>query len=157
MTSLHRARTSGWGATFTVLTLLALAIPAPASGQRGASPDTGWSPGADPGLADWARAHLDSVNSLASPDAPEEPARRLERLRALYFLSVDEGKWSDRARDSVVALQEVILPGSLAEVTLRAYQGALEVVRAKHSRWPPNKLAYLNDGVRGGHPTSWPI
>jgi hypothetical protein len=30
---------------------------------------------------------------------------------------------------------------------VNALAGALEVVRAKHSRWPPNKLKYLRRGV----------
>jgi hypothetical protein len=130
-----------------LLSVFALAVPGPVRGQQGESLEPDWSPGDEPGLADWARAHLDSVNALPPTDAQEEPARRLERLRAFYFLSVEEGKWSDRARDSVVALREAIPPGSQEEVTLKAYEGALEVVRAKHSRWPPNKLSYLNDGA----------
>jgi hypothetical protein len=65
----------------------------------------------------------------------------------MYFLSVDEKKWVDRARDSLSAIRRAIPAGSAEAVIAEAYQGALEVVRAKHSRWPPNKLKHLNRGA----------
>jgi hypothetical protein len=32
-------------------------------------------------------------------------------------------------------------------MVVRALEGALEVIRAKHARWPPNKLKHLKAGV----------
>jgi hypothetical protein len=44
-------------------------------------------------------------------------------------------------------LKDQTTAGSSEELIIRGYQGAMEVVRAKHSRWPPNKLKYLNRGA----------
>jgi hypothetical protein len=81
-----------------------------------------------------------SAENLSSlPHGPET-----ERLWALYFLSVEEGDWEARA----LALQDSLARRTLPEHRqVAALGGALEVVRAKHSRWPPNKLKYLNAGL----------
>jgi hypothetical protein len=71
----------------------------------------------------------------------------MERVRAMYFLSVDEKGWGERAADTLEALGTRIPVDGEVEAILQAYGGALEVVRAKHSRWPPNKLKYLNRGA----------
>ncbi|MFC1660697.1 hypothetical protein ACFL3S_04400 [Gemmatimonadota bacterium] len=98
-------------------------------------------------LSTWAQLRLEELN--ASVLQGEQGSReRLERIRAMYFLSVDEGKWVDLAKDSLSALRVSAPSASEEEVTFEAYRGALEVVRAKHSRWPPNKLKYLNEGAR---------
>jgi hypothetical protein len=65
----------------------------------------------------------------------------------LYVLSVEGKEWAGRAADSLSAVRRAIPAGSAEAVTAEAYQGALEVVRAKHSRWPPNKLKHLNRGA----------
>jgi hypothetical protein len=71
----------------------------------------------------------------------------LERLRAMYHLSVEKGEWASVARDSVAALRLRTAGISEWDVTIEGYRGALEVVRAKHSKWPPNKLKYFNRGA----------
>jgi hypothetical protein len=109
-----------------------------------------WNPGpadAQTSLSTWAQLRLEE---LQPPDSQGEQGLgvRLERIRALYFLSVDEGKWADIARDSLSALKANIPSASEEEVTFEAYRGALQVVRAKHARWPPNKLKHLDKGAR---------
>lgn len=103
--------------------------------------------GAQTSLSTWAQLRMEE---LSAPDVQEEQAlgERLERIRAMYFLSVDEGKWADQAKDSLSALQTSIPSPSEEEVTLEAYRGALQVVRAKHARWPGNKLKHLRRGAR---------
>ncbi|MBT8395887.1 MAG: hypothetical protein HKO65_10815 [Gemmatimonadetes bacterium] len=96
-------------------------------------------------LADWARKRLAEISTdreAGSVDLEE----RLERLRAMYFLSVEEIEWADRAKDSLRAIREDIPVGTDHEVTFKAYQGALQVVRAKHARLPWNKVKHLNRG-----------
>ena len=85
---------------------------------------------------------------LPKPRENRTLGERLERIRAMYFLSVDEGKWADRAKDSLSAIQSSIPSASEEEVTFEAYRGALQVVRAKHARWPANKLKHLQRGAR---------
>jgi hypothetical protein len=81
-------------------------------------------------------------------DDAAEVARRLEQVRAMYFMSVEQSDWVGTVRDSLRALEPRILPDSEAEIAFQAYRGAVDVVRAKHSRWPPNKLKFLNEGAR---------
>jgi hypothetical protein len=98
-------------------------------------------------LSMWARAYLEEAGE--SPRlGGSVPEARLERVRAMYFLSIDEKDWMDPLADSLEALK----PGEEATegdfVALEAYRGALQVVRAKHARWPANKLKHLRRGSR---------
>ena len=97
-------------------------------------------------LSAWAELRL---QELLSSDPTENDAIEdgLERIRAMYLLSVDDGDWVDQTRDSLSALELRIPQGSEDGLTLEAYRGALEVVRAKHARWPPNKLKHLGNGA----------
>jgi hypothetical protein len=96
-------------------------------------------------LRTWAQERLEELEAEppdASWDFPLGWAT--ERLWALYFLSVEEKRWEGPAvalADSLAALQ---LPG---DRQIRALGGALEVVRAKNSRWPPNKMEHLRKGL----------
>lgn len=103
--------------------------------------------GAQTSLSSWAQLRLEELQPSDS-EAEQGLKMRLERIRALYFLSVDEGKWANIARDSLSALKANITSASEEEVTFEAYRGALQVVRAKHARWPPNKLKHLDRGAR---------
>jgi hypothetical protein len=96
-------------------------------------------------LRKWALRRLQELES-GSPDGSSVlPGKwETERLWALYFLSVEERDWEGPAvalADSLAALQ---LP---EDRHIRALGGALEVVRAKNSRWPPNKLEHLRKGI----------
>jgi hypothetical protein len=102
--------------------------------------------GNDP-LSAWAQLRLQELEA-GSASENERLQESLERIRAMYFLSVDEGDWVGRAKDSLAALEPRIPNGSEEEFAMEAYRGALEVVRAKHSNWPPNKLKYLGNGAR---------
>lgn len=67
-----------------------------------------------------------------------------ERLWALYFLAVEEREWEKPAVSLADSLADLELPEA---VQIRALGAALEVVRAKNSRWPPNKLKHLRIGI----------
>jgi hypothetical protein len=97
-------------------------------------------------LAAWARARLAEIENARDSEETDLQLR-LERIRAMYFLSVEEKDWVNQAKDSLRALREDVPEGSGEEITYQAYRGALEVVRAKHARWPGNKLKHLNRGA----------
>jgi hypothetical protein len=101
--------------------------------------------GGDP-LAAWARARLVEIK-YARGFNEADLQLRLERIRAMYFLSVEEKDWANRTKDSLRAIRKDISEGTEEEITSQAYRGALEVVRAKHARWPGNKLKHLNRGA----------
>lgn len=97
------------------------------------------------GLRAWARGYLQGLETSAGP--PEESWNHdREVMRALYFLSVEDRESLKEARDSLEALGQRYDADERALPTLAAYEGALEVVRAKHARWPPNKLKHLGMG-----------
>ena len=93
----------------------------------------------------WAHQRLEEMESQSYHDSWNLPhSWETEKLWVLYFLSVEEREWEGRAvalADSLAALQ---LP---EDRHIRALGGALEVVRAKNSRWPPNKLEHLRKGL----------
>lgn len=95
-------------------------------------------------LSDWARAYLHRTRATVENRTLQD---RIEGVRAMYFLSVEEGDWVDIAKDSLSLLMGMVNPETPEEAIIQAYRGAIEVVRAKHSRWPPNKLKYLNQGA----------
>jgi hypothetical protein len=83
----------------------------------------------------------------ADPGGEEgELKETLLRLKAMYFLSVEDGRWADLARDTLSWLRSRVEPGTEAAATVEAYRGAFQVVRAKHASWPPNKLKHLRRG-----------
>lgn len=94
----------------------------------------------------WAQARLQELDGMAvAGELPRE--RKMERLRALYFMSVKE---KDRVKEAETLLEELrnTVPEEADEaVALEALGGALEVVQAKHARWPPNKLKHLRKGM----------
>jgi len=106
-------------------------------------------------VSEWARLQLQALDSRSSAGGIDE---RLDRLRAMYFLSVEEGDWMKAAEDSLSHLGPLLPPGSPESVLAEAYRGALKVVRAKHARWPGNKLKHLDrgseilDGLVNAHP-----
>ena len=96
-------------------------------------------------LRDWAHRRFKELE--AGPSAPPgglPHSQATERLWALYFLNVEEKEWEASARALADSLSRVELPEAHQ---VEALAGALEVIRAKHSRWPPNKLRYLRDGL----------
>lgn len=98
-------------------------------------------------LETWARHLLaDLPEASASAGEPSFQERETRRLWALYFLAVDHPRRLDEAREAAEAL---VGSGSAPEQRgiVEALAGALEVIRAKHSRWPPNKLKYLDAGI----------
>lgn len=74
-------------------------------------------------------------------------SENVSRLRGLYFLSVENEDRLEEARGLAELLRRTdSLPPS-QRTTVVALSGALELVRAKHSSWPPNKLRFLRAGA----------
>lgn len=85
------------------------------------------------------RAHLADLERRIVRDTGNAQLRH-ERLRSLYFLSVADEKWLGAAGQNLSWLERRDAIGS----DLRdAYNGAFDVVRAKHALWPPAKLDFL--------------
>ena len=144
-----------WAGSFCLLLAQAFAVPTSAQLPTPGDPEVTWA-GA-PRLADWARGYLQGLDSLPLT-VGDDWERSMERVRAMYFLSVEKKEWGERAADTLGVLETRIPVHGDVDAILQAYGGALEVVRAKHSRWPPNKLKYLNrgaailDGLVDGNP-----
>ncbi|MGW8266578.1 MAG: hypothetical protein ACWGSQ_09440 [Longimicrobiales bacterium] len=96
-------------------------------------------------LRTWAHRRVEELEARSHDASWTVPYNaETERLWALYFLSVEEKEWEERA----VTLADSLGTLEGPEVRqIRALGGALEVVRAKNSRWPPNKLKHLRRGL----------
>jgi len=140
-----RSRVRAWRTVFFLLPALLLAAPARAqdSHQARGGRDDGLSAAAVP----WAEAYLDRLEK-APPSEWTESEIRLEKVRALYYLAVEEGDWAHALADSLDRALAVTPEASQDRVPLAGYRGALEVARARHARWPPNKLKHLNRGAQ---------
>ena len=72
----------------------------------------------------------------------------------------EQSEWAERAQDSLRTLRKEVPEGTEGAVTVEAYRGALQVVRAKHARMPWNKVKHLNRGAEAldnlvlSHPTN---
>jgi hypothetical protein len=142
---LPSSRTAFRGFGATLLLLLTLAGGAYSQTPDEVNPTE--EPYLDPeGLGTWARDYL---ASLETPDRDPHGTwpRDREVLRALHFLSVESRDRLEEARDSLTVLAGRYDGNERAEFLLTAFEGALEVVRAKHARWPPNKLKHLGAGA----------
>ncbi len=97
-------------------------------------------------LKDWALRRYEALTSGSETNLEALPhGPDTERLWALYFVSVEDGDWEE----SALALHDSLVTRDLPEHRqVTALGGALEVVRAKHSRWPPNKLKFLKAGLQ---------
>ena len=73
----------------------------------------------------------------------------LTRLRELYYAAVEDRVAIAAAMEEIEALRDAGLArsGSRRAAVLDAYVGALTTLRAKHGRWPPDRLRHLNDGL----------
>lgn len=100
--------------------------------------------GQEPDLSVWARQLLESASVDSSGSATVDAA--VKRLWALYFLAVEQ---SERIDDASL-LSDSLLNGSLPEHERGVVEGltaALDVLRAKHSWWPPSRLGHLDAGL----------
>jgi hypothetical protein len=129
-----------------VLSLSLLSLVPPEAGAQDSPPEARvMSENESEALRQWARRRLDELESGAAEGISTLPhSLDTERLWALYFLYVEEKDWEKTALALADSLAERQLPEALH---VQALAGALEVVRAKHSRWPPNKLKYLRTGI----------
>lgn len=93
-------------------------------------------------------AHLAQVESQVAL-APDDSLLHLERVRALYFVAVKQERRLEPARTALADLARDY-PGMAAAHAplLLAYQGALEMLRAKHGSWPPSRWSAARRGLR---------
>lgn len=72
----------------------------------------------------------------------------LQRLRIVYFLGLDEEPFVDRLDQETRRFRE-LHPDRVeaVEATLKAYEAAGEVLRAKHAFWPGAKTGHLRRGL----------
>jgi hypothetical protein len=77
---------------------------------------------------------------------PEDVPARVQRLRLLYFLAIDDSSRLDPADRAIDELRDRTVPDEI-DVTLDAYRAALEVLRGKHATWPWSKLSHLRNGL----------
>jgi len=129
----------------TLLPLLGLVFPGMAQAQSTGGDAQVMSDAEKEALRDWAHRRFEELEAvLSDPPANLPHSLATERLWALYFLNVEEKEYEAFA----VALADSLSRLSLPEARqVEALAGALEVIRAKHSRWPPNKLRYLREGL----------
>lgn len=138
------------GLSALVLTGLLLAFPLAGQSQSDEGERRVMDPDEVVALSEWAMSYLEMLGSdtvSTTDDFREDLRTNLERLRATYFLSVEKKEWVERAEAVLRSLKFWVTPGQEEYVSWRAYQGALEVVKAKHARWPPSKLNHLKTGV----------
>lgn len=115
-------------------------------------------------------AHAEGMNA-ATPDRGEAVARalselrtldehlgatptdleaHLQRVRLLYFLSIDQGRFLDRTAGAIDEARPHISGDTESRrigIALEGYAAALEVLRGKHAVWPPSKLGHLRKGL----------
>lgn len=127
--------------------LLLLALPlsaqsAPASGSGG------WTPPADHGEA-VRQAHVDlAILDLLLEARPDDDWYRVQRLRTLHFLAVEEeAQLRQVDREAAGMLDRADRGEEASRAVARAYQGAAEVLRAKHALWPGTKNRHLRNGL----------
>ena len=132
-------------AVLSVAGLIRLAAP----GSVSAAPEPG------------ASGPLVSATFAEAPGSPS-PARQVEgtqadpisehpltRLRELYYAAVNEREAIGAGLEEIDRLRRdgYARPGSRRAAVLDAYAGAITTLRAKHGRWPLDRLRHLNSGL----------
>jgi phytoene synthase len=77
-------------------------------------------------------------------ERPDSVELGVDRVRALYFVGVDDGDAADEGLGQVELLRAT---GRVEAAVLDAYQGAFETLRAKHAFWPVTKLRRARAGL----------
>lgn len=96
------------------------------------------------GLAVWAEGRIAELRSSRPTSQEAEAESQLQEVWALYFWGVGEKKRMEEGEALLSRVREAGLGNAPEPEALAA---ALEVLRAKHSRWPGNKLKHLKAGV----------
>ena len=127
--------------------LLVLFLPPFAAAQEPPSAG-GWTP---------PRTHVEAMargrRDLALLDAVLDGARddtwfRLQRIRIVYFLGLEEEEFLERLdRETTLLAQDRPEPDEGLQVVLAGYRAAGEVLRGKHALWPGNKMRHLRAGL----------
>lgn len=134
-------------ATAAMVSLICLAEPgsATASLAKKAQPPTGIP---SPHGVEVLRSH--ATGAAAMPVAQQATAHPLTRLRKLYYSAVDDRESIGAALAEIDRLRAAgqARTGSRHAALLDAYRGAVTTLRAKHGRWPPDRLRHLNNGLR---------
>jgi hypothetical protein len=81
----------------------------------------------------------------ASDEMPAEDL--LGSVRKLYIAAVDGEEALDRGLAEVRIARVRAGEDARLHTTLRAYEGALITLRAKHGTWPPRRLQHLQEGL----------
>ena len=97
-------------------------------------------------LERWATRRLQELEANRE-SGPATLERETERLWALYLVSVGKKRRVEEAETLVVALRERAEEAGLSTTPYEALEAAVEVVKAKHARWPPSKLSHLRSGL----------
>ena len=93
-------------------------------------------------------AHLSKVEARVAL-APEDSLLQLERVRALYFVAVEQERRLEPARTALAQLRADYTGMAAAQAPLLlAYEGALELLRAKHGTWPLARWQATRRGLR---------
>ncbi|MGI9629181.1 MAG: hypothetical protein ACR2QM_20325 [Longimicrobiales bacterium] len=88
---------------------------------------------------------LSSVEArLTVADSTSRGPLLLERLRLLYFLSVDQEEHLTAAKEQIERMTQ---GEGASEAVLSAFDAALEVVRGKHAFWPHQKVSRVREGL----------
>lgn len=93
------------------------------------------------------RRELERLNQLVNSE-PRRTDLQLDRIRVLYLLALEDRDALEEAVRSIEALEpRADHQGPAFLPLLRAYEGALEALKGKHARWPPNKVSHVNQGL----------
>lgn len=103
-------------------------------------------PGPEAGFSE-VRRELERLNDLLDA-APHRTDLHLDRIRVLYILALEDRDALDEALRSIEGVEPRAIHQEPAFLPLlKAYGGALEALKGKHARWPPNKVSHVNEGL----------
>lgn len=95
-----------------------------------------------------ARGELVTLERRLKQDA-DDVAARVQRLRLLYFLAIDDEAHLEVAEEAISGIERHLPTAESPElpVTLEAYAAALRVLEGKHATWPWSKLSHVRTGL----------
>lgn len=88
-------------------------------------------------------ARLDSTLQVTAGD----PALHLRRLRALHAVSVQDEHALPAARAALLAAERAAAGHPETAAVWLGFQGAFDIVEARHAVWPPTRLKALRRGL----------
>lgn len=139
----------------TALARAALAIallPFSATPAHSSRPADAENPGAEPAAPERADVFAQGLADLRAIEErvrvhPDSLGPRLDRLRVLFVLGVKEQAYLDEAAKAIAELEARADLAPETSNLVRAYRGAVRVVRAKHGFRPGRKMEHLKAGL----------